>query len=401
MNNQGFGQHNSGQGNPQGGWPGQGGNGQPGGPQWGQPPQPGPGGPPQQGRPQQFPQQPWQGQPQQPWQQNPGQPPQQWQNQQYPQQQWQPHQQGGFQPHPQGQPEKQTGAKVAIWIIVAVAVIGLGVGAWFLIFAGDDDSDDTAAEQQTTAPAATQSAEPTVEATEPAPETEGGDVQASEPAETTAPEPTAAPEETSNGDQDHWMPPNATEDYGILRSATGGISPDVPNVVVYLDFQCPACAVRAEQYGPAFDELVEQGRISMEFRFATFLDNNSQDDSSTRAAQAAAVADELGKFQEMYDVLLQNQPPAYDGYTDEQLLELFPVEAGITGDDLDTYKHMMNTDAFSEFVWMSNEVFYDSDAQHVPYYEVGGSEMEFFGEGGAVVIEPNPEAVMAAIEALS
>lgn len=295
---------------------------------------------------------------------------------------------------------KKTGAKVAIWVLVAVVLIGLGVGAYFLFF-HDAESADTAAEQQTTAPAATQTAETDPGETEPAPETEGGDVAATEPAETVGPDPTVDPEQPLDPDLDLWTPPNGTEDYGILRSATGEISQDVPHVVLYTDFQCPACAARTENYGPAIDQLVAEGKITVEVRFATFMENNLGNDSSTRAAQASAAADAVGKFPELYSVIFANQSESGAGYTEQQLRETFPAEAGLVGDDLATYQQLIDADAFSEFVWMSNEVFFDSPAAAVPTFFVGDEVLEFYDQSTSeVLIEPTPESLFGAIWAL-
>ena len=56
-------------------------------------------------------------------------------------------------------------------------------------------------------------------------------------------------------------PPNATEASGILLS---GKAPQggTPHLVVWEDFQCPACASREASYGPVIEQLVADGTIS-------------------------------------------------------------------------------------------------------------------------------------------
>ena len=104
-------------------------------------------------------------------------------------------------------------------------------------------------------------------------------------------------------------PPNATEGHGIaIKSKNTQPAGDAPNVVVYEDYQCPACKAYEARYGNAFLQLVDEGKITFEVRTAYFLNDVNKatnKKSSERAALAAAAADAVGKYREYHQVVYE------------------------------------------------------------------------------------------------
>lgn len=101
-------------------------------------------------------------------------------------------------------------------------------------------------------------------------------------------------------------------------------------VLVYEDFQCPACAAFEEQSGSALAELVQSGAIRVEYRPIAFLDRASTDRYSTRALNAAACLIDTapGAFPGFHEALFAHQPSeGGPGLSDNQLVSL-AVEAG-------------------------------------------------------------------------
>ncbi len=193
-------------------------------------------------------------------------------------------------------------------------------------------------------------------------------------------------------------PPNATEQGGVMLN-TQGTEPaeDVPHLVVYEDYQCPACASREEAFGPATLELIDNGDITVEIRTAYFLDKSLQNDSSERAAMAAAAADEVGKYREYHSVIYVNQPPQEGiGYTDEQLRVDFPTQAGITGEDLTTFQKLYDSMAFQDFAAVGNTTFSDEGITGTPTYMVGDTKLEF-GTQQEILIQPTAQDLLRAI----
>ncbi|MDI2127880.1 DsbA family protein [Yinghuangia seranimata] len=85
--------------------------------------------------------------------------------------------------------------------------------------------------------------------------------------------------------------------------------PDAPAVLtVYEDFRCPYCHKVETELGPTIRELVDAGRVRVEYHIASFLDDRLSGSGSRRAANAAACAQAAGKFRPFHDTLFANQP---------------------------------------------------------------------------------------------
>ncbi|MGH2380580.1 MAG: thioredoxin domain-containing protein [Candidatus Limnocylindria bacterium] len=72
------------------------------------------------------------------------------------------------------------------------------------------------------------------------------------------------------------------------------------DVVVYSDFQCPACATIA----PVLSRLVDEGSISLTYRYFPLASIHR---NATAAAEAAHAAAEQGRFWEFHDALFARQ----------------------------------------------------------------------------------------------
>ena len=193
-------------------------------------------------------------------------------------------------------------------------------------------------------------------------------------------------------------PPNATEGHGIaIKSKNTQPASDVPNVVVYEDYQCPACKLYEAQYGNAFQQLIDEGKITLEIRTAYFLNDANKTvnkNSSERAALAAAAADAVGKYREYHKVVYDNQPAQEgDGYTDQQLRVDFAAKAGITGDDLTTFQKLYDTKAYAEFARQSYQALGEAGITGTPAYVVNGKKIHFEN-----LTSNDPQTVLAAIQ---
>lgn len=71
-------------------------------------------------------------------------------------------------------------------------------------------------------------------------------------------------------------------------------------VVVYSDFQCPACAVAA----PVLSALADEGSVSLVYRSFPLVSIHSNAEAAAEAAQAAA---QQGRFWEFHDALFARQ----------------------------------------------------------------------------------------------
>jgi protein-disulfide isomerase len=103
-------------------------------------------------------------------------------------------------------------------------------------------------------------------------------------------------------------------------------------MVEFADPQCPFCAQYATEVLPTLiEKYVKTGKVRMQLRLQTFLDNQTGDgDSADTASMAVALGDQNVAWQFM-DLFYENQEAeAVDSASDEYLLDL---AAGIPGAD--------------------------------------------------------------------
>lgn len=100
---------------------------------------------------------------------------------------------------------------------------------------------------------------------------------------------------------------------------------DAPSTLtVWEDFRCPACAQFENAFRPVIHELEKAGALKAEYHLATIIDGNMGGTGSLRAANAAACAQDVGRFAPYHDLLYQNQPAETDDAfaKNSRLLEL-------------------------------------------------------------------------------
>lgn len=95
-------------------------------------------------------------------------------------------------------------------------------------------------------------------------------------------------------------------------------------LTIWEDFRCPACAQFENVMRDTIHELTDSGQLKVRYHLATIIDGGMGGNGSRRAANAAACAQDAGKFVEYHDVLFQNQPPeSEDAFGDDKrLIEL-------------------------------------------------------------------------------
>ncbi|MFJ3668467.1 DsbA family protein [Streptomyces sp. NPDC090106] len=83
-------------------------------------------------------------------------------------------------------------------------------------------------------------------------------------------------------------------------------------LTVWEDFRCPACKSFEDTYRSTIHELTDSGDLKVEYHLATIIDGNMGGTGSRNAANAAACAQDAGKFVSYHDVLYENQPSETD-----------------------------------------------------------------------------------------
>jgi protein-disulfide isomerase len=166
---------------------------------------------------------------------------------------------------------------------------------------------------------------------------------------------------------------------------------NAPVVDLYLDYQCPACASFESILGSTFSSLAEEGKIKLVYHVKNFLDDNLQNDSSTRAGNAAFCASDAGTFQAFHDQVFPNQPAVEgDGFTDAQL-KGFAETSGITGAALTTWQACYDAGKYVDYVNSVEAASFEDGVRGTPTVRIDGEDVEL----GSIA---SPELLTQAIE---
>ncbi|MFD8636180.1 DsbA family protein [Streptomyces sp. NPDC059533] len=145
-------------------------------------------------------------------------------------------------------------------------------------------------------------------------------------------------------------------------------------LTVWEDFRCPACKAFEDNYRATIHELEAKGLLNVEYHLVTLIDGNMRGTGSLHAANAAACAQDAGKFAEYHDVLFQNQPQEVDdAYAkNAKLLEL----AGkVDGLDTPEFRACVENGTHNSWVAKSHEAFRAGKFRGTPTVLLDGKDI--------------------------
>jgi protein-disulfide isomerase len=145
-------------------------------------------------------------------------------------------------------------------------------------------------------------------------------------------------------------------------------------LTVWEDFRCPACQAFETTYRATIHELVDAGQLKVQYHLATIIDGNLGGSGSRHAANAAACAQDAGKFRAFHDVLYENQPKeTEDTYaSDAKLVEL----AGkVDGLDTPAFRTCVNDGTHDSWVVSSNKAFQNGGFSGTPTVLLNGKSI--------------------------
>ncbi|MFJ9738060.1 DsbA family protein [Streptomyces sp. NPDC101166] len=127
-------------------------------------------------------------------------------------------------------------------------------------------------------------------------------------------------------------------------------------LTVWEDFRCPACKGFENNYRSTVHELTGAGKLKVEYHLVTLIDGNMGGTGSRNAANAAACAQDAGKFPAYHDVLFRNQPPETDdAYARNS--ELIELAGKVDGLDTPAFRTCVEDGKHNSWVVKSNEAF--------------------------------------------
>ncbi|WP_411081188.1 DsbA family protein [Streptomyces sp. cmx-18-6] len=108
---------------------------------------------------------------------------------------------------------------------------------------------------------------------------------------------------------------------------------------VYADLRCPFCKRLERGLGPVMEKLAEEGRVTLEYQFATLIDDGAGGTGSLRALSAVGAASDVGVTTALRYIrsLFASQPAeGDDAFADaDVLLRLAEEVEGLRGPDFD------------------------------------------------------------------
>ncbi|AZM52719.1 hypothetical protein DMA15_09005 [Streptomyces sp. WAC 01529] len=145
-------------------------------------------------------------------------------------------------------------------------------------------------------------------------------------------------------------------------------------LTIWEDFRCPACKQFEDGFRTTINDLAAKGRLKVEYHLTTLIDGNMGGSGSLRAANAAACAQDAGKFPAYHDVLFKNQPPEPDdAYSKNgRLIELAEEVDGLV---TDSFKKCVEDGKHDSWVAKSHKAFQDAKLQGTPTVLLNGKNI--------------------------
>ena len=172
-------------------------------------------------------------------------------------------------------------------------------------------------------------------------------------------------------------PKNVSDNGHTIAFAKDAWKSDKPRVTVFMDPQCPGCAVHEKMLSSKWQELGKNGDIRLEYQMLHGLDRMLGTEYSLQGVIGMSCSANLDSFPS-YALELYNQQPEHegDGWTPEQLREIIPTAAGMTGDKLTEFQNCYDNKATQDFAMKMQENI-PSILKATPSYVIDGKLAEF------------------------
>jgi protein-disulfide isomerase len=145
-------------------------------------------------------------------------------------------------------------------------------------------------------------------------------------------------------------------------------------LTVWEDFRCPACQAFETAYRPTLHELVDAGKLRIEYHLVRLIDGNLGGTGSLRAANAAACAQDAGKFRDYHDVLYQNQPKETDDAFGDNA-KLIALAGKVGGLDTPAFRKCVDGGTHDAWVNKSHKAFQAGGFSGTPTVLLGGKNI--------------------------
>lgn len=150
---------------------------------------------------------------------------------------------------------------------------------------------------------------------------------------------------------------------------SGGASGSASVVITeYSDFQCPTCGY----YYPMIKQLKEEYGDRLEIDYRYFPLNSHQ--FAALAARAAQAAKNQGKFEEMHDILFENQQTWSSTGNAQAMFIGYAREIGL---DMEQFRSDLNSGETQQTVMEQKEEGVQRGVMATPTFYINGVELQF------------------------
>ncbi|WP_326591439.1 DsbA family protein [Streptomyces sp. NBC_01294] len=146
------------------------------------------------------------------------------------------------------------------------------------------------------------------------------------------------------------------------------------SLTVWEDFRCPACKVFEDQYRDVIHDLEAKGLLKVDYHLVTLIDAKMGGSGSLKAANAAACAQDAGKFTAYHDVLFQNQPQEIDDAYGKNA-KLLELAGKVDGLDTPAFRKCVEDGTYNSWVTKSYEAFGAGNFRGTPSVLLNGKDI--------------------------
>ncbi|MFI9718796.1 thioredoxin domain-containing protein [Streptomyces sp. NPDC052396] len=145
-------------------------------------------------------------------------------------------------------------------------------------------------------------------------------------------------------------------------------------LVVYEDFRCPACGQFENAFRDTIHSLEDQGKLKAEYHIVMLIDKNLGGKGSVNAANAAACAQDAGRFPAYHDLLYKSQPVETDDAfaAKSRLLQLADKVEGL---NTPVFQKCVDEGTHNSWVRQNQEAFSKSGYRATPTVLLNGKSI--------------------------
>lgn len=146
------------------------------------------------------------------------------------------------------------------------------------------------------------------------------------------------------------------------------------SLTVWEDFRCPSCKFFEDNYRDVIHDLEAKGLLKVDYHLVTLIDRRMGGSGSLKAANAAACAQDAGKFTAYHDLLFQNQPQEIDDAFGKNA-KLLELAGKVDGLDTPEFRSCVEDGTHNSWVAKSDGAFTAGQFRGTPTVLLNGKDI--------------------------